>query len=208
MITSWSSVASPPSSIAASLAVGFPTRTAVAKIDVNDATDLNLFMARLADGDRSAFTPVFRFLWPPILRLCTAMLKNEADAQDAAQQSMAKVLSRASDYDATRPALPWAMAIAAWECRTILRKRVRRRELPEDSADEPATQAAEEDLIARNLMQAALEALGQLSAADKETLVATFWGESSTASGATLRKRRERALYRLREAFRKIYGIR
>jgi RNA polymerase sigma-70 factor (ECF subfamily) len=206
MITSWSSIVSPPSSSAASLAVGFP-RTAVAKIDVNDATDLNLFMARLADGDRSAFTPVFRFLWPPILRLCTAMLKNEADAQDAAQQSMAKVLSRASDYDATRPALPWAMAIAAWECRTILRKRVRRRELPEDSADEPATQAAEEDLISRNLTQAALEALGQLSAADKETLVATFWGESSTASGATLRKRRERALHRLREAFRKIYGI-
>jgi RNA polymerase sigma-70 factor (ECF subfamily) len=174
---------------------------------MSDEDDLNSLMARLADGDRSAFTPVFRALWSPTLRLCMAMLKNDADAHDAAQQSMEKILSRASDYDSTRPALPWAMAIAAWECRTILRKRIRRRELPEDSADEPMTQATEDDLVSRNLMRVALEALGQLSASDKETIMATFWGESATVGGATFRKRRERALHRLREAFRKIYGI-
>jgi RNA polymerase sigma-70 factor (ECF subfamily) len=182
-----------------------PGTWATAEDDVSD--DLNALMARLADGDRSAFTPVFRTLWPPTLRLYLSMVKNEADAHDAAQQSLEKILSRASDYDPARPALPWALAIAAWECRTILRKRTRRRELPEDSADEPMTQAAEEDLLSRNLTRAALDAMGQLSESDKETLVATFWGESASASGATLRKRRERALDRLREAFRRIYGI-
>src|SRR5258706_11232819 len=151
-------------------------------------------MARLADGDRSAFTSVFRWLWPPTLRLCLSMLKNEADAKDAAQQSMEKILSRASDYDASRPALPWALAISAWECRTILRKRGRRRETPEDRAEEPMTQGAEDDLVRRNLTRAVLDAMGQLSQADKETLIATFWEESASASGATLRKRRERAL--------------
>jgi len=42
---------------------------------------------------------------------------------------------------------------------------------------------------------------------DRETLTATFWEEAATTSGATLRKRRERALDRLRESFRKLYGF-
>src|SRR5712671_4103169 len=158
---------------------------------VNDETDLNALMARLGDGDRSAFAPVFRLLWPPTLRLCLAMLKNEADAKDAAQQGMEKILARASDYDPGRPALPWAMAISAWECRTILRKRSRRRETPEDLADEPMTHTTEDQLERRNLTRAALDAIGQLSDSDKETIMATFWDESASASGATLRKRRE-----------------
>src|SRR5713101_9596107 len=87
-----------------------------ARANVDKPTDLNALMARLADGDRSAFTPVFQLLWPPTLRLCQGLLKNDADAKDAAQQSMEKILSRASDYDAARPAQPWALAIAAWEC--------------------------------------------------------------------------------------------
>lgn len=54
---------------------------------------------------------------------------------------------------------------------------------------------------------APLDALGNLSALDRETLTATFWEEAATTSGATLRKRRERALDRLRESFRKLYGF-
>ena len=174
---------------------------------MNDEPDLNALMARLGDGDRSAFAPVFRLLWPPTLRLCLGMLKNEADAKDAAQQGMEKILARASDYDPKRPALPWALAISAWECRTILRKRSRRKETPEELADEPMTAAADEDLLRRNLTQAALDAMGQLSDSDRETLVATFWDEAAGASGATFRKRRERALQRLRDVFKRVYGI-
>jgi len=174
---------------------------------VNDQPDLNALMARLGDGDRSAFGAVFRLLWPPTLRLCLSMLKNDADANDAAQQGMEKVFSRASDYDPSRPALPWALAISAWECRTILRRRSRRRETPEEFADEPMTGAAEDELLRRNLTRAAVEAMGQLSDADKETLIATFWDETAGASGATFRKRRERALQRLRDAFKRMYGI-
>jgi RNA polymerase sigma-70 factor (ECF subfamily) len=46
-----------------------------------------------------------------------------------------------------------------------------------------------------------------LSEADRETLLASFWDEASDVSGATLRKRRERAVKRLRDAFRRLYGI-
>lgn len=168
---------------------------------------LDASMARLARGDRSAFTPVFQALWPRTLRLCAGILKNEADAADAAQQALAKLLERASEYDPRRPALPWALGIAFWECRTLLKRRARRREVPVDDALSRATTGGQEDAVERELVEAAVHALGTLSDADKETLVATFWEEAASVGGATLRKRRERALVRLRAAFRRLYGL-
>lgn len=168
--------------------------------------ELDSLLAQLAEGDRAAFTGVFRILWQPVLRLCTNMLGNEADAADAAQQALEKILVRCSDYDRTRHALPWALAIAAWECRTLARKRTRRRELPEEVVPELAT-ASEDDLTRRELVAAAVAAMGELSPEDREVLVATFWEEAASVTGATLRKRRERALKRLRDTFKRLYGL-
>jgi RNA polymerase sigma-70 factor (ECF subfamily) len=169
--------------------------------------EIEVLLARLADGDRSVFSLVFKRLWMPMNRFCLSMLKHEADAADAAQQAMTKIFERASDYDPKRPAMPWALAIAAWECRTLQRKRFRRRESPEDSAEEPANEHAESDLIRRDLTQAALAAMSELPETDQQTLLATFLDEAANVSGATLRKRRERALDRLRTSFRRLYGL-
>ena len=169
-------------------------------------------LARLADGDRSVFPQLFARLWPPIRRLCLSLLRNEADAADAAQEALQKILERApADYDRSRPALPWALTIAGWECRTLLRKRQRRREVPEQERHEPAADP-EQRFVQQDLSSAALEALGSLSEADRETLVATFWDEAAAAPGgvpaaATMRKRRQRALARLRDTFRRLYGL-
>ena len=65
--------------------------------------ELNFLMARLASGERAAFNRVFELLWGPVLRFCEGVLKNHADAADAAQEAMYKILERASDYDKTRP---------------------------------------------------------------------------------------------------------
>lgn len=168
---------------------------------------LDDLMKQLADGDRSSFRPVFELLWSPVLRLCRGMLKNEADAADGAQQAMTKILERASDYDPARPAMPWAMAIAGWECRTIIRARTRRRESPEESVPEAGGTESEDDFATRELCAAAMNAMGELSPADKDVLEATYWGCEAAVKGATLRKRRERAIGRLREAFRRLYGL-
>lgn len=106
--------------------------------------ELRALLVRLADGDRSVFSTVFRLLWAPTERLCRSMLASDADAADAAQEAMAKVLARVSEYDAARPPLPWALAIAAWECRTLRRKRQRRREAPESETLEPSADNTEE----------------------------------------------------------------
>jgi RNA polymerase sigma-70 factor (ECF subfamily) len=168
---------------------------------------LDTLMARLARGDRSAFTEVFGHLWPRTLRLCQSLLGNEADAADAAQQALTKIFDRAAQYDPSLPALPWALAIASWECRTILRQRARRREVGTDALPEAALTDGEQTRIQADLVRAAIAAMGTLSDTDQETLVSTFWEEAASASGATLRKRRERALDRLRTAFRRLYGL-
>lgn len=177
---------------------------------------LDGWMAQLADGDRSVFRAVFERLWPPVERLCQRLLQNPADAADAAQEALQKILERAPvDYDRSRPALPWALAIAGWECRTLARKRQRRREtsdaVGEASVADPAD--LEHEVAQRELNRAALETLGELSDVDRETLIATFWEEASaeapaaSPSPAAVRKRRERALGRLRAAFRRLYGL-
>lgn len=169
--------------------------------------ELNLLMARLASGERAAFNRVFELLWGPVLRFCEGVLKNHADAADAAQEAMYKILERASDYDKTRPAMPWALAIAGWECRTVLRKHVRRKEDGHVVVEAIASDNPREQLIERSLTDAATTALGTLSDVDQEVLIATFWDEAASVSGATLRKRRERATDRLKKAFRRLYGL-
>ena len=65
----------------------------------------------------------------------------------------------------------------------------------------------DEDAEQRDLVAAAMVALSSLSEVDRETLVSTYWEEQASATGATLRKRRERALDRLRGLFRRMYGL-
>ncbi len=167
--------------------------------------NLDALMAQLAEGDRSVFSLVFARLWPPTLRLCESLLKNEADAADAAQEAMQKIFERAGDYDPSRPALPWSLAIAAWECRTVQRKRFRRRELLDDREHDRPGDDEEEAFVKRDLADAALAAMGELSETDRQTLLAIFADEAP--AGATFRKRRERALSRLRKTLRRLYGI-
>jgi len=169
--------------------------------------ELDALMARLAEGDRSVFDEVFRRLWPPTLRLCVSLMRHDADGADAAQLAMVKILERAADYDRARPALPWALAIAAWECRTLRRWRQRRHETPVDEAERIEGSGGEQELVNHDLTRAALASLGELSELDRDTLLSTFWDEGGASSGATLRKRRERALGRLRSTFRRLYGI-
>jgi RNA polymerase sigma-70 factor, ECF subfamily len=168
-----------------------------------ERSELDMLMARLADGDRGAFSPLFRTLWPSALKVCERLLP-PADAADAAQGAMLKILERAHEYDPTRPALPWALGIAAWECRTLRTKQQRRHEVSDETvrSDEGATVR---ELEQKELVGAAMHAMGALSEADQETLTATYWG--ANPSGATFRKRRERALHRLRDSFRRLYGL-
>jgi RNA polymerase sigma-70 factor (ECF subfamily) len=174
-----------------------------------DSAEIDCLMARLAEGDRSAFAGVFRELWPRLRAFCVSLLRNPQDAEDAAQQAMEKVLTRAGEYDVTRPALPWALAIAAWECRTVARRRERRREVLDDNVvvnpgTAAVTHTVEDVFLHRELQHAALSAMAELSDADRAALVAAYW-EQAQSGAPSARKRRQRAIERLRLAFARLY---
>lgn len=187
-----------------------------------DATALSALVVRVARGDRAACGPLFDALWPQVLRFCQRMLRAEAnaDAEDAAQEAMMKVFARAVEYDTSRAVLPWALAISAWECRTLLQKHRRRRQEPTTDATlakhpaKFAQDAAAPNHIADKELAAQIDAaLDQLSAQDRASVVQAFWEDAAPHTldevepgSAAARKRKQRALARLRIIWRKLYG--
>ena len=160
-------------------------------------------LSALARGDRAAFDPIFRRLWPLLRGFARRVLPAE-EADDAAQEALLRIFRRASEFDPARDALSWTLGIAAWQVRTHLTKRRRRREdLREALPEREDPRASPEELAAYAELAAGLDrALAELPAGDAVTLLAYARGERPDLPGATFRKRVERALARLRSLWR------
>lgn len=167
-------------------------------------------MARLAEGERAAITPLYEALWPPCLALATRILRDPVRAEDAAQQALVRLFGQAASYDPGRPVVSWALTLVAWECRSLRRREGRRREVSDGGLEASATGLSPEDAAIRAaLIDGAREVLQRLSEADRETLELAFSDvppKARPVSGATFRKRRQRALTRLRAAWRSLHG--
>jgi RNA polymerase sigma-70 factor, ECF subfamily len=165
-------------------------------------------MVRLSDGDRSAFPLLIDELWPVILSFTQRAVPIQ-DAEDVAQQVFVSICGKIADFDRTRDGLSWAFGIASYEIMTHRRK-VQRRKETFDGAElvrsiDPA-ETPEEALIRHDLGAALASAIGELSEADRLTLGLLTTGEPAPNPGATLRKRRQRAIDRLRTLWRTLYG--
>jgi RNA polymerase sigma-70 factor (ECF subfamily) len=166
-------------------------------------------LAALAAGDRTAFDPLYSMLSPRVRAFCRRAMGNDADGDDVAQDALLKVFERASEFDPERDAMTFALGVAAWECRSHRRRVVRRRESPPGEDQAAGGETPEAVLAARELEAAAVLVLGELSAVDVQTIVAAVTGEASLRGGvepAAFRKRLERAMGRLRVAWRSRYG--
>jgi len=172
-----------------------------------DQARLKQALEELADGDRGAFDVVFEGVWPTVRRYCRKALGSEADSDDAAQLTLEKLFGQASRYDRRTPVLSWALAIASWECRTILQRR--RRAQTQATGDYLAPEAPaspEANLIETELKEAAHTALAALKPADRTLLMDAFSDNLSAARSSRFRKQKQRALERLRSAWRQLYG--
>lgn len=177
-----------------------------------DREQIQGWMVRLADGDRSAFDPLYRSTRTLLDRFAGRLLPTRDEAEDAAQQALLTVFSRAARFDPQRDALSWIFGIAANECRTRRRSVGRRDRALERFSDQAAHgqhppeaegDVIERDLIERDLAMAASEVLAELPNRDIETLVASLNDtRPETVAPATFRKRLQRARRRLREAWR------
>jgi RNA polymerase sigma-70 factor (ECF subfamily) len=168
-------------------------------------------MVRLADGDRGAFDLLLDELWPVILSLARVRgVAAGADAEDVAQEVFLKLCARIADFDRARDGLSWALGIASYEILTHRRRRQRRREVDGASAlgeTADGASSAEEELVRRELLVALEQATGSLSEEHRRALGLEAAPEASHAPpAATLRKRRQRALDRLRLVWRGLHG--
>jgi RNA polymerase sigma-70 factor (ECF subfamily) len=130
-------------------------------------------------------------------------LAGRADAEDLAQQTLLKIFFRISEFNTSRDGVAWAFGIAIYEVRTLRRKRQRRREIAADAVGRIADRrpSPEAVLIETDLRRALAESLGELSDADRAVLLPEGPVEI-TVSAAAWRKRRQRALARLRSVWR------
>ena len=168
---------------------------------------VHVWMVRFAEGDRDAFQPLFDALWPVLLALSCKALDDASDAEDAAQQALLKIFSRIADFDPERDGLSWAMGIAGFEALTLRKQRVRRREAGPAALDSLVAGGAglEDRASSEQLLRLVSSLIGELSPADRKALTQTFWLEEVPTTEAG-RKRRYRALERLRALWRRVYG--
>jgi RNA polymerase sigma factor (sigma-70 family) len=175
-------------------------------VDSGERGALQEELTALARGDRAAFDPLFRRLWPLLRGFAGRCLPLE-EADDVAQEALLRVFARSSEFDTRRDALSWVLGIAAWQVRTHRARIRRRRETPDPIDERPDSgPSPESTAVARSLSAALDHALAQLPAADAATLIAYARGERSDLPGPTFRKRVERALARLRARWRMDHG--
>lgn len=162
-------------------------------------------MVRFADGDRAAFREVFDGLWPACLALARRSLGEVADAEDVAQRALLTVFDRIVDLDRHRDGVAWALTLTAYEVLTMRKQRMRRRvdgDLDIDRADDRPSQ--QDQLTAHQLAAGVRALIGEMSDLDRDALEAVL--ADRIPRGETARKRRFRAIERLRAAWRKAHG--
>lgn len=165
-------------------------------------------IVRLADGDRSAMPMLVTHLWPVLLTFAERGLGDPQTAEDVAQEVLFRISSRISEFDRARDAVSWAFGIATFEILTQRKRTRRRRETFTDTGLAEAaetTASTEETAIQAEVQLALVEALGQLSPDDLGQLDLDS-GQRLGAATPAMRKRRQRALERLRIIWRRIYG--
>ncbi len=169
--------------------------------------EIQALLTRLGDGDRTAVEPAFRALLPIVRRFSARALGAGADADDAAQEALVKIFEEAASFDRARDGLAWTLAIASYECRTVRRRVQRRREEGIDAGAfvSSGNVNPEEAAVERDLEAAVREVLGAMRDEDARAVFAAI-ADARPAGDATFRKRLERALKRLRVAWRTKHG--
>ena len=112
-----------------------------------------------AAGDAGAFEELVRRHAPRVRALCLSMLRDEAEADDAAQEAFLKAWRKLSSFGGESSFATWLHRIAANQCLDALRVRARRRSEPLEAAPEPASPSGAAALEAADLAARLLAAL-------------------------------------------------
>ena len=124
-------------------------------------------------GDRHAFEALVRSVQRPVYGLCLRLLRTEAEASEAAQETFLRAFQNLHRYDDSKPFDVWVLAIARNLCLDSLRRRsrVKTEDVEEMHEVLPSQDASQEEgAIAKEEQRSLETALATLSADDREVL--------------------------------------
>lgn len=171
-------------------------------------TEETLLLAQ--HGDQKAIHELIVTYQQSVFALCYRMLGEQQEAEDAAQETLIKAVTKLHTYDATRPFKPWILRTASNECIDRLRRRK-----PEVSLDAISDDGAwewqagsspnPEAVLLENEREARVRALlNTLSPQDRAVVALFYWEELSyqeiaEATGQTISAIKSR-LFRARRS--------
>src|SRR5688572_23312763 len=168
--------------------------------------------ARAARGDLEAYEHLVRQHHASCLRYASRMLRDDADAEDAVQDTFMRAFLAIARYDDRQPFRAWLFQILVNRCRTVALQRARRlRRFPHDHlALESATAP---DIPAADREEAIRRAVESLEPLLREAFLLKYvegmdYQEMASALGAgvsALKMRVKRACDALRPRLQEIY---
>ena len=96
-----------------------------------DHRDLEAIARLAARGDRDAFGVLCATIEPDVWRYCRSVLSDHVTAEDATQETFARIVTAIRRYRGDAPVRAWALVIARRVCSDIYRRR-HRADLPVD----------------------------------------------------------------------------
>lgn len=161
---------------------------------------------RAVEGDQRAFAAIFSRYHQALYRFCLAIVGNPDDAQDALQNTMAKVLRSLPGEEREIELKPWLYRIAHNESIDLLRRRRETRQL--DVEQVAPGYGLAEDVVQRERLRQLLDDLRELPDRQREVLVMRELsgfgfeeiGSALGTSGAVARQ----TLYEARQSLRQM----
>src|SRR5690349_19444551 len=129
----------------------------------------NRLTRRAVGGDQRAFAAIFDRYHQPLYRFCLSIVGNPEDAQDALQNTMAKVLRALPGEERRIELKPWLYRIAHNESIDLLRRRRETREL--DVEQVAPGYGLAEDAATRERLRGLIADMRELPERQREVLV-------------------------------------
>ncbi len=131
------------------------------------------------DGDNEAFSKLIMTYQTPVYNLCSRMLGNQQDAEDAAQETFWRAYQNMRKYDTDRSFITWLLSIAAHYCIDQQRKKrlasVDFDTLPEEIIPDYSQTSPERALSMKQHNARLQDVLNQLAPDDRAAIILRYW---------------------------------
>lgn len=135
----------------------------------DDVADEEL-LRRVVAGDHPAYAALVQRHHDLVFAICWRFFRNDADAQDATQETFVALFRGAASFSGSARVTTWLYRVATNTCHDLLRKRVRR---PQSTGIDPTWLAgqAPDDITALELELDLHKALDRLAPEHREVVV-------------------------------------